>query len=284
MTSFSYHAPTTLDNAFELMDQFGSDARIMAGGTDLLVRIKTGRVAPMAVIDIKHIAGLNSGIVMEGADLRIGALTLMADLQDDPLVKRHFLALAESAASVGSVQIRNRATLAGNLCNASPAADTAPALLVYGAKVRLSNRTGSRILPLNEFILGPGKTALASGELLEAVLIPIPVEPQSAAFCRLTRRKGVDLATINVCCQVFNHGIARFAVGAAGPVPFVVENTTGELVDPKIDLVSKNHILQNLMEAALPISDVRASREYRQAMLVVLARRALESALTRLHS
>src|SRR5659263_168901 len=114
MTSFFYHAPTTLDNAFELIDQFGSDARIMAGGTDLLVRIKTGRVTPRVLIDIKHIARLNSGIVVDGADLRIGALTLMADLQDDPLVKRYFFALAESAASVGSVQIRNRATLAGN--------------------------------------------------------------------------------------------------------------------------------------------------------------------------
>ena len=203
MTSFSYHAPTTLDNAFDLIEQFGSDARIMAGGTDLLVRIKTGRVTPSAVIDIKHIAGLDSGISLDGTDLRIGALTLMADLQDDSLVKRNFIALAESAASVGSVQIRNRATIAGNLCNASPAADTAPALLVYGAKVKLSNKVGSRILPLGEFILGPGKTALAPGELLEAVLIPIPSEPQAAAFCRLTRRKGVDLATINVCCQVF---------------------------------------------------------------------------------
>lgn len=284
MTKFSYNAPTTLDNAFELMNQFGPDARIMAGGTDLLVRIKTGRVTPSVLIDIKHIEQLNSKIFIDGSNISIGALTLMADLQDDPLVKKYFIALAEAAASVGSVQIRNRATLAGNLCNASPAADTAPALLVYGAKVRLSNRMGSRILPLHEFILGPGKTALAPGELLVAVLVPIPSEPQAAAFCRLTRRKGVDLATINVCCQVLNSGITRFAVGAAGPVPFVVENAKGDLADPNIDLDKKMFILQNVMEAALPISDVRASREYRQAMLAVLARRALETALARLYS
>ena len=284
MTSFNYYAPSTLENAFELIDRYGSEGRILAGGTDLLVRIKTGRIAPRAVIDIKHIPGLNSGIQFEGGQVVIGALSLMADIQDDPSLKQQFPALSEAAASVGSVQIRNRATLAGNLCNASPAADTAPALLIYKAKVKLAGRDGSRILPLEQFILGPGKTALQTGELVESILIPIPSSDQTAAFQRLTRRKGVDLATINVCCQVFNSGLVRFAIGASGPVPFVVEDASGQLVDPNVTSESKKQILHTLMEAAVPISDVRASREYRQAMLVVLAWRTLQISIERLNS
>jgi len=284
MTSFSYHAPSSFEDAFGLIDRFGPDARIMAGGTDLLVRIQTGRISPRAVIDIKHISGLLNSVSLVNDGVEVGALALMTDLQSDPILKKHFFALTEAAASVGSVQIRNRATLAGNLCNASPAADTAPVLLIYRARIKLANRGGTRVLPLDEFILGPGKTALLPGELVESILIPIPSSDQAAAFYRLTRRKGVDLATINICCQVFKSGAARFAVGAAGPVPFVVEETGGQLVDPSVSAESKKQILQKLMEAALPISDVRASREYRQAMLVVLAWRALETSLDRLTS
>ncbi len=284
MTSFSYHAPLTLETTFDLLERYGADARIMAGGTDLLVRIKTGRIAPRAVIDIKHIADLNASVVLAKDRVEIGSLALMADLQNDPILKRHFLALLEAAASVGSVQIRNRATLAGNLCNASPAADTAPALLIYNALVNLASRKGLRALPLRQFILGPGKTALEAGELVSSITIPLPAADQAAVFSRLTRRKGVDLATINLCCQVFKSGLVRFAIGAAAPVPFLVEETSGRLVDPSLDPEIKDQLLRGLMESAAPISDVRASRDYRQAMLVVLARRALAESLKRLNS
>jgi carbon-monoxide dehydrogenase medium subunit len=156
--------------------------------------------------------------------------------------------------------------------------------LIYGACVKLSSRKGLRILPLDQFILGPGKTALQLGELVRSVVIPLPADGQAATFERLTRRKGVDLATVNVCCQVFESGLVRFAVGAAGPVPFIVEEAESQLVDPALDSMIKKQILNDLMSAAAPISDVRASREYRQAMLVVLARRALERSLERLNS
>jgi len=284
MTSFTYHAPSTLETTFDLLERYGVDARLMAGGTDLLVRIRTGRFAPNVIIDIKHVADLNARIALTADQVEIGSLALMADLQSDPVIKRYFPALVEAASSVGSVQIRNRATLAGNLCNASPAADTAPSLLIYGACVKLSSRKGLRILPLDQFILGPGKTALQLGELVRSVVIPLPADGQAATFERLTRRKGVDLATVNVCCQVFESGLVRFAVGAAGPVPFIVEEAESQLVDPALDSMIKKQILNDLMSAAAPISDVRASREYRQAMLVVLARRALERSLERLNS
>jgi carbon-monoxide dehydrogenase medium subunit len=167
------------------------------------------------------------------------------------------------------VQIRNRATLAGNLCNASPAADTAPPLLAHGAILNLVSGSGSRQVPLNEFFIGPGRTALAPGEIVESIDLPLPTVPTGGAFGRLTRRHGVDLAIVSVCCVARESGEMRVAFGAVGPRPFVA---TTRLDAPLDDLV-KN---------ASPISDLRASAGYRQAMLAVIARRTLNTAKMRL--
>ena len=282
MNSFSYYKPQTLEQAFELLDQYNSRARLMAGGTDLIVRLKNDQIEPEAVIDIKAITELNSGVVMDGGWIRIGALTLMTDLQNDELINEHLSALAEAAADVGSVQIRNRATLAGNLCNASPAADTAPSQLIYDAQVELASKKGIRTLPLADFITGPGKTALLPGEIVKSIQMPVPSGKQAASFERLTRRKGVDLATVNLCCQVKENGTIRFAVGAAGPVPFIVSDTSGKLADRKPGEVEKTELINALMQSAAPITDVRASKEYRQEMLGVLGYRALVKTLEKL--
>lgn len=284
MTSFDYFAPKTIRSAFDLLEYFGAGARVLAGGTDLLVRIRSGRVEPTVVIDLKGISELCARVEILDVGVEIGALTTMAELQHHPTIGRYFPALMEAASSVGSVQIRNRATLAGNICNASPAADTAPALLIYEARVKITGGKHTRTAPLDAFIVGPGKTSLRPGELVESILIPIPAEPQAAAFDRLTRRKGVDLATINVCCQVFASGITRFAVGAAGPVPFVVTDTSGALASRQSDQETRRRVIQALMRQASPISDVRASQDYRQAMLTVLAERTLNKALANLSS
>jgi len=282
MKSFAYHKPQNIDDAIELLETFGKDARILAGGTDLLVRIKNRQVTPKVVVDLKGIASLSCGIVREKNTFRVGALTLMASLDSDLQINTYFPALAEAAASVGSVQIRNRATLGGNLCNASPAADTAPALLIYDASVKVVGSKSTRVIPLADFILGPGKTALKADEIVEAILIPIPQDGQAASFDRLTRRRGVDLATINVCCQVFKSGLTRFAIGAAAPVPFIIEDKSFKLADSSVKESEKEKLIQKLMEKASPISDVRASQEYRQAMLVVLGKRTLKKSLKKL--
>jgi len=282
MNSFAYHKPQNIGDAVELLRTFGKDARILAGGTDLLVRIKNQQTTPKVVVDLKGIASLNIGIVREKDAFHIGALTLMASLDADQQINTYFPALAEAAASVGSVQIRNRATLGGNLCNASPAADTAPALLIYDASVKVVGSKLTRVIPLTDFILGPGKTALKVDEIVETILIPIPLNEQAASFDRLARRRGVDLATINVCCQIFKSGLTRFAIGAAAPVPFIVEDVSHKLTDPSIKESEKTVIIQKLMEKASPITDVRASQEYRQAMLVVLGKRTLKKSLERL--
>jgi len=284
MQSFSYYRPADINNLFGLMNQNRSGYRLLAGGTDLLVRLKSGRISPAVVIDIKRILDLQGGIQRTANSVSLGALTLMATLESDPLIKDLFPALAEAAHNVGSVQIRNRASIAGNICNASPAADTAPALLIYNATVNCLSSRGSRILPLYEFITGPGRTALASDELVKEILLPIPPGNQAAAFTRLTRRKGVDLATINLCCQVSTAGMTRFALGAVGPVPFIVEEGNGYLSSMEVSAEDKKNRIKALMEQATPITDVRASKEYRQAMLTILGQRALTTALERLHA
>jgi carbon-monoxide dehydrogenase medium subunit len=284
MQPFSYYRPSEIITLFDLMCQYGTGFRLLAGGTDLLVRLKSGRINPGAVIDIKGIPDLQGGIQQTADSITLGGLTLMATLESDPLIKRYFPALAEAAHTVGSVQIRNRATIAGNICNASPAADTAPALLIYNAKVHCVSPGGSRILPLNEFITGPGRTALTSSELVKEIILPITPDNQAAAFTRLTRRKGVDLATINLCCQVSTAGVTRFALGAVGPVPFVVEEWEGYLSSTEVSAEDKKSRIKAMMEQATPIKDVRASKEYRQAMLTVLGQRALTLALERLQA
>ena len=282
MHNFAYIKPQSLSQVFELLHKHNSQARMLAGGTDLLVRLKSGRLNPEVVIDIKDVPDLNIGVQQERQSIKIGALTLIASLEDHPVIKRFFPAFAEAAHHIGSVQIRNRATIAGNLCNASPAADSAPALLIYNASVTCVSPRGERKIALSDFITGPGKTALASDELVKEIVLPIPSKNQAAAFSRLTRRKGVDLATINLCCQVNKSGLTRFALGAVGPVPFIVEETTGKLIASDIDAEEKKSLISQLMEKATPITDVRASKEYRQAMLTVLAQRALNTALEQL--
>ncbi len=284
MRSFTYHRPENLNTLFELIQQYRPDFRLLAGGTDLLVRLKSGRITPEAVIDIKGIPDLQGGIQQTNDSLIIGGLTLMAVLESDPLIKNLFPALAEAVHNVGSVQIRNRATIAGNICNASPAADSAPALLIYNAQVNCISPRGERLLPLHQFITGPGRTALASDELVKEIVLPLPPANQAAAFYRLTRRKGVDLATINLCCQVSTTGLTRFALGAVGPVPFIVEEKEGLLARTDVSIEEKHDLIDALMQKAAPITDVRASREYRQAMLTVLGKRALSMALERLRA
>jgi carbon-monoxide dehydrogenase medium subunit len=188
----------------------------------------------------------------------------------------------EAALVVGSVQIRNRATLVGNVCNASPAADTAPPLLIHDAVVELVSRSSVRRVALGEFFVGPGRTALEVGELVAAIELPIPDGPLGTAFARMTRRRGVDLATVNLCCSVSHRGTTRFAFGAVGPRPFRVTDETGILADPAGDRERQDEALRRLTGHATPVSNVRASREYREAMLVVLGRRALEAARDRL--
>jgi len=279
---FRLARPETLDELASLLEQYGDDAAILAGGTDLLVQLRSGKVIPRVVIDLKRVRSLSAEILEDDASLLIGCLALLSDIIADGRARSFFPVLVEAASTVGSVQIRNRATLAGNICNASPAADTVPALLVHEAVVELVGGDGSRSLPLKEFFVGPGKTALKNGEIVTAVRLTKPEEAYGSAFQRLTRRRGVDLATINVACLVGASGTVRFAFGAVGPTPIVVDDPSGRLADPSLGSQEREKLIAPLIERAHPISDVRASKDYRAAMLLVYSRRTLEEAVRRL--
>ncbi len=278
---FEYARPTSLSEALALMAAV-PEARPLVGGTDLIVGLRKGRLRPPLVVDLKSVAELPPEIRALDRTLRISATATMTQVIADERVRRHFPALVEAALTVGSIQIRNRASLAGNQCNASPAADTAPPLLVHGASLEVAGSSGRRSVPLAEFFVGPGRTSLAAGELVTAVVLTLPGEPVGTAFARMTRRRGVDLATINLCCSVSASGVARFAYGAAGPRPLLVSDESGTLADPSRSPADQEEVLRSLVAHASPISNVRASREYREAMLLVLSRRALERARRRL--
>jgi len=278
--SFRYAQPHHLSEAFDILDRYGRDASLLAGGTDLVVGLRKGRIAPRMIVDLKRISGLAPGIAETGGRVSISAPTRLSEIIADRRIHDHFPALVEAARTVGSVQIRNRATLTGNICNASPAADTAPALLAYGAGVVLISRLGSRRLPLDEFLLGPRRTSRGADEIAAAVEIPMTRARTGSQFARLTRRRGVDLATISLCCTV-GARVTRLAFGAVGPKPFVMTDESGVLADPDSEPAARMGLLRDFVAQATPISDLRGSREYRLAMLLALSQRALRTAIAR---
>ncbi|MGA3307016.1 MAG: xanthine dehydrogenase family protein subunit M [Xanthobacteraceae bacterium] len=274
--------PTSLQEVIGFLEEHGAAAVLLAGGTDLIVGLRDGKIAPRVIIDVKRTSDLPPIITEADGWLTISATVALSDIERHETVRFHFPALAEAAGVVGSIQIRNRATLVGNVCNASPAADTVPVLAVYGAFVKVLGPGGERRLPIVDFIQGNRRTALAAGELATAVSIPFPNQPFGAAFARITRRRGVDLATVNLCCGIDNAGVTTFAFGAVSPRPLLLRDAGGALADPFAAAEAKAIALDALISKASPITDVRASAQYRLAMLRVLAKRAQRRAAERL--
>jgi carbon-monoxide dehydrogenase medium subunit len=272
MSITEYRRPRSIAEASELLS--AGDAVALAGGTDLVVGLRHGKVPASMLVDLKSVEDLRCDIVLDDGRLVIGARVVMAELVDHPLIARWAPSLAEAAAVVGSVQIRNRATLAGNLCNASPAADTAPVLLAHDAAVFIAGRRGARTVPVTEFFAGPGRTVLEPGELVVAVGLPATDDRFGSAFARVTRRRGVDLASVNLACVVRPGGEVRFGFGAVAPTPVAAVST--------VDDLATEEGIERLLSVTSPISDVRAGADYRRAMLRVHSRRALDVALARL--
>lgn len=283
MHRFVYERPEALADAVELFARHGAAARPLAGGTDLIIGLRDGSARPAVVVDLKRIAELPPTIEEQGSWLRISATVVMSDLLADARIRHEFPALAEAAAAVGSVQIRNRATVAGNVCNASPAADTAPPLLVYGAVVVAVSDAGTRRIPLTDFFVRSGVTTLRSDEFVTAIELPRPSAPLGAVHLRRTRRRGHDLASVTLSCAIDRDGVTRLAYGSVGPRPILVVDESGRLADRGASDTVKEAILDRLFSAASPSPrSMRASPEYRLAMLRVLGRRAVRVALVRL--
>jgi CO/xanthine dehydrogenase FAD-binding subunit len=273
-----YYRPASTADALSALAAGGGGAHALVGGTDLLVGLRHHTIEPRLIIDLKAIADLPEPIAVGEAGVRVGPTFTMGELAAHPVVRRWYPALVEAALTVGSVAIRNRASLVGNACNGSPAADTVPALLVHDASITIASRAGQRTVPLDDFFLGPRRTLCGRDELVTRIEIPRPPEGSGSAFLRLTRRRGVDLATVSVAARVDGDGRVVLGLGAVGPRPLRTE------LDAPIDMADLRALAQALderLEIASPISDIRGSQEYRHAMLRVLARRAILAAAAR---
>ena len=283
MQPFDYTKPQTLEAVSALLMEHNGQARPFAGMTDLLIRIERGFVHPQVVVDIKDIPGMTDLLVVRNGDLRIGAAVTMNEVALNPTVQSGWPLLAEGCASVASYQLRNRATVGGNLCNASPAADSAPALICYGASAHIFGPDGQRKIPLSEFFLGPGRTALQRGELLTAVTVPF-VRGAAGHFLKLGRTAMGDISLMNVAVLGWPDSATpsgsswRIALGSVAPT--VIRAPEAErLLSLDISPAGLEAASQAAAAAARPIDDIRATAAYRTDMVRVLTRRGVERVL-----
>ena len=283
MRAFAYERPSTLRDAIALLAAQPGRARVLAGGTDLIIRLRDGSIRPDVVVDLKGVRELDDGIREEAGRLVIGARTVMTDIAAHPRIQRDFTSLAEAASVVGSIQIRNRATLAGNVCNASPAADTVPSLLVHRAAVVVEGIAGRRTIPIDDVLVRSGVTTIAADEIVTAIELPLPSDSRASAHARRTRRRGHDLASVTLACAVGRDGRARVAYGSVGPRPLLAADESGVLADPSSPTPERLAILEGLFVGASPSpTSMRAGPSYRLAMLRVLGLRAVDAAVARL--
>jgi carbon-monoxide dehydrogenase medium subunit len=277
MRRFEYFEPKSLGEAAELMTS--PNVQVLAGGTDLLVEIKERLRRVDRVVNIKKIPGIGGLSYGPGAGLRIGALVTAREVEISPFILQHYASLAQAARELGSIQVRNRATIVGNICRASPSADTLPPLIADGAVIRLHGPTGARELPLEDFFTGPGKTVLRTDELVTGLVVPAPPPRTGKVYIKHGRRKAMELATVGVAVTLTLNGEVRIVLGAVAPTPIRARHAEDLLRGKKLtdELIGK--AAQAAMDGSRPISNVRASAEYRRDMVRVLVSRALEQAL-----
>ncbi len=268
---FDYERPTSLAEAARLLAEGGMSTAVLAGGTDLLVDLRGGRRDVRLLVDVKRVESLKRLDVGRDGGLRIGATVPLNEILEHATVRRIFPGLAGAAESIATYQLRNRATAVGNLCNASPAADLAPIVLVLGADLVVSGPRGERVIPLSRLFIGVKRTSLAPDEIATEIRIPAPEPRLQSAFLKQQRLRGHDLAVVNVA-GVYSpaRGELRLALGSCAPTPLM-------LAPIEVKGVSREAVADEAARAALsaasPISDVRASAEYRRAVLPVLVKR-----------
>jgi carbon-monoxide dehydrogenase medium subunit len=287
MKRFEYSSPKSLDEASQLLLEQGKEAKLMAGGTDLLVSMKNGGIRPRCVVDLKRIPGIEKIGWNERGQLEIGALATVHEIERSSLIREKFSPLAEAASVLGSLQIRNKATIGGNLCHASPAADLAPPLIALEAKVHLFSREGERSVELENFFLGPGTATLRPGEILTRIEIP-PMAPHSdGSYLKFALRKEMALAVVSVATVLTLNPVdavcqkARICLGAVAPTPIRAKEAEKVLEGNRIgeDLIQRASDLA--AEASKPITDIRGSVWYRTRMTPVLVGRSIRQILRR---
>lgn len=274
---FNYEKPATMSEALALLSRYGNRGKIIAGGTDLVVSLKETATAPDCLIDIKGLKELST-LEIKDKYLVIGANVTFTQLAESELVKTQIPMLAESALTVASIGVRNRATLAGNICTAVPSLDSAPVLLVYDAVVVVKSEQGTREINITEWFKAPRKTALSENELVFEVRIPIPSGKHRGVYVKLGRYRGEDLAQAGVGVMITDKNEYKVAFNAVGPVPLRSAKIEALLAGKQLD----EQLIKQAREAVIgevsPITDVRASKEYRLHMCQVMLERSLKAA------
>ena len=273
-----YHAPATVKDAVKLLASSKGSTQILAGGTDLLVRMRSGFSEPETIIDIKRISPMCK-ITRDGKGFSIGAAVSSSEMSENAALAKAWPGVVESAALIGSTQIQGRATIAGNLCNASPAADSVPAMVAAGAKALIRGPKGKRKVAVEKICKSPGKTILKKGELLEAILLPAKPARTGDAYLRFIPRTEMDIAVAGagICVTLDAKGVctaARVCLGAVAPTVLLVARAAKALVGTRIDDTALDALAAACSTAARPIDDKRGTKEFRTHIAGVLARRA----------
>jgi carbon-monoxide dehydrogenase medium subunit len=280
-----YEAPETVESAAALLAAATGEARILAGGTDLLVQMRTDIVDPALIVDIKRI-GETRTVKEENGGWRIGAAVTGAELKEHPRLKNVWPGVVEAANLIGSTQVQGRATLGGNLCNGSPAADSVPALIAAGAVATLAGPQGRRDVPVEDVMLGPRKLALQKGEFVVSFLLPPRAPRSSDAYLRFIPRTEMDIAVVGagVSLTVDAGGTitaARVSLGAVAPRVLLVREAAAAIVGSRLDRPAQDRLEAAAQAACAPIDDKRGTVEFRIQVAGVLARRAALIALDR---
>jgi len=282
-----FDAPTSLDDAIRVLSAEGAQAAALSGGTDLIVQMRSGRRELGHMVDIKKIPELTVLEYDPSQGLRLGAAVPCVDLAEADVVVKHYPALAEGAELIGGTQIQSRATVGGNMCNASPAADSVCGLIVADAVCVVQGPNGRREIPAEEFMVGPGRNALQPGELLVEFRLPPPAPRSSSGYLRFIPRNEMDIAVASAGARITlgedgrTCTDAKIAIGAVGPRPLVVPDAARSLVGTTLDEPALENAAQASAAAAQPITDIRGTEEYRRHMAGVLTKRAVTMALTR---
>jgi len=283
--AINYDAPTTLDQAVSILKTHGENARPFCGGTDIIIQLRAGVRRTEHLVDVKKIKELQVLSFDAKKGLRLGAAVPCIEISESDVMRRHYPGLTEAAHLIGSLQIQNRASVGGNLCNGSPAADTTPALIVLGARARVVGPNGEREVPVEAFVVSPGRTVLKPGELLVELLVPAPAPHSSDAYLRFIPRNEMDIAVVGVGAAVTLDGdkvkAARIALAAVGPTPILASKAADAIIGTKLDDAALEAAGRAASAACSPIDDMRGTAEFRLHIAAVLTRRVLSIAAER---
>lgn len=285
MNALRYEAPSSVDEAAALLAGASGDSRVLAGGTDLLVQLRSAMIAPALVVDVKKIPEMTT-ISLDNGVYTIGAAVSSAVFNEDKAFKAMWPGVCEAADLIGSTQIQGRASLGGNLCNASPAADSVPAMIAASAICNVAGPNGRREVPVEEICTGPGKTSLAKGEMVVSITLPKKPARTGEAYLRFIPRTEMDIAVVGagVCLTLDDSGTctaARVALGAVAPTALLVKDCADALIGTKVDDAAMANLDAAARAACKPIDDKRGTIEFRTKVAGVLARRSAAIALAR---